>query len=726
MYCNRHNLKLTGKILVIEDSSLFYNALSKGLNAAGHSAEGAFSLEEALGKLEKEFYDLVILDLYLPDGEGKKLLEQISSKQKSNILIYSADLQKDRRDEWVQYGVIGYLSKNDPLHFVIDDINKIVRGIHENIAFNILLIDDSPVVRRQIKSLLQARNYQVFTAIDAKQAKQEIGFRSHDLIILDLELLDTDAEAILQLVKKNNPLHSAVIVMTERYEPHVVSRLIKQGVSEFFLKPFIAEELLMKIDFWMDVKRKNREFECERQLLKEYRETVDRSSIVSKTDKYGTITYVNEKFCQISGYSYEELVGRPHNMVRHPDMPKSVFKELWETISNGLVWEGVVKNRRKDGSAYWVESIINPVRDISGEIIEYIAIRRDVTENEEYKERMVHQLNLTSESFNDIKLLANQFEEAMTHALATLRTDTNNVITFANETFYQISGYEESDIIGLECSKLRTAKHHANKDCERIKNQLSQKQIVKFIFENIGKDGRIFHTNTTIYPIVNQKGEVVEHLHLMSDITQEIELHQEIEATQREIIYKMGEIGESRNKETGNHVRRVAEYTKLLARLAGLDEKESETVAMASPMHDIGKVAIPDAVLLKPGKLDDEEWTIMRSHSSIGASVLSGSERPLLKAAAIIAEQHHEKYDGTGYPHGLKGENIHIYGRIVAIADVFDALGSDRPYKKGWELEKILELFRNEKEKHFDPKLIDLFFENLDDFLAIRDRYLDI
>lgn len=724
MICSKPITETVGTILIIEDSAIFHNTLRRGLSAAGHSVEGVTRLDEALEKIETKSYDLIILDLHLPDGEGEELLEQLSSKQKLKIVVYTSDPDKERRNEWFRYGVLGYLSKNDPFSYVIEEIDRIIKGIFENITFNVLLVDDSSVVRRQVTSLLQPRNYQVFTAADAKQTYDEIAARSFDLVILDLELPDANGEEILKELKKNKETADiAIIIMTGMYDADVVRRLIKQGANEFFLKPFIAEELLMKIDFWIDSKRKTRQIECERQLLQEYKDTVDRSSIVSKTDRRGVITYVNDRFCEISGYSYNELVGKPHNIVRHPDMPKEVFKEMWETILGGNVWEGVVKNKRKDGSAYWVESIINPIRDIDGQIIEYIAIRHDITESEEYKERMAQELKLTSDNIEDIKLLANQYEEAMINTLAMLRTDPNNNITFANETFYQISGYSESDVMGMECSKLRTQKHHDNKDCERIQSQLALKRIVKCLFENIGKNGQYFYTNTTMYPIVDQNGIIIEHLHLMSDITQEIQLHQEVENTQSEIIYKMGEIGESRNKDTGNHVRRVAEYSKLLALKAGLDEKEAEIVAMASPMHDIGKVAIPDAVLLKPGKLNDDEWAVMRSHSAVGYKVLSGSERPILKAAATIAQQHHEKYDGSGYPNGLRGEDIHIYGRIVAIADVFDALGSSRPYKQAWELEKILELFREEKGKHFDPKLVDLFLDHLDEFLEIRNHY---
>ncbi|MDZ7819470.1 MAG: HD domain-containing protein [Aliarcobacter sp.] len=187
----------------------------------------------------------------------------------------------------------------------------------------------------------------------------------------------------------------------------------------------------------------------------------------------------------------------------------------------------------------------------------------------------------------------------------------------------------------------------------------------------------------------------------------------------------MGEIGESRSNETGNHVKRVAEYSKLLAKLYGLSEKECDILFTASPMHDIGKVGVPDSILNKPGALTPEEWIVMKEHSINGYNILKNSKREILKAAAIVAITHHEKWDGSGYPRNLKGKEIHIYGRITAIADVFDALGSDRYYKKAWEDDEIFKLLLQEKGKQFEPKLINLFFENIDKFKEIRDRYKD-
>jgi putative nucleotidyltransferase with HDIG domain len=188
----------------------------------------------------------------------------------------------------------------------------------------------------------------------------------------------------------------------------------------------------------------------------------------------------------------------------------------------------------------------------------------------------------------------------------------------------------------------------------------------------------------------------------------------------------MGAIGESRSKETSNHVKRVACYSELLGKYYGLDPETIELIKEASPMHDIGKVAIPDSILNKNSALTAQEKKIMQDHSLLGYEMLKHSQRPLLKTAAIIAYEHHEKYDGTGYPKGLKGEEISIYGRITAIADVFDALGSDRCYKKAWEDEKIITMIKEESGKHFDPKLVEIFLENLDEFCAIRDKYKDI
>ncbi|MGO4549241.1 HD domain-containing phosphohydrolase [Paenibacillus sp. 2TAB23] len=203
-------------------------------------------------------------------------------------------------------------------------------------------------------------------------------------------------------------------------------------------------------------------------------------------------------------------------------------------------------------------------------------------------------------------------------------------------------------------------------------------------------------------------------------------LHAEIIETQKEIILAMGYIGEGRSKETGNHVKRVAQYSYILAIGLGMSESEADMLRSASPMHDIGKVAIPDAILQKPGKLTPEEYEQMKEHATIGYRLLRKSKRQLLQAAAIVAWQHHEKWDGTGYPQGLVGESIHIYGRITALADVFDALSSSRVYKEAWSLERILALVNEERGRHFDPRVVDVFLEQLPSILEVKELYKDL
>jgi len=248
-----------------------------------------------------------------------------------------------------------------------------------------------------------------------------------------------------------------------------------------------------------------------------------------------------------------------------------------------------------------------------------------------------------------------------------------------------------------------------------IKSIIENERVQQFTFTSIEE---------TVYSFVARGSIELNSIMVYgTDISEVIDLHKELQDTQKEIIYTMGEIGETRSKETGDHVRRVAEYSQLLALLAGMDKKEAELIKLASPMHDIGKVGIQYSILKKPGKLTEDEFEVMKTHAEIGFNLLNHSNRPVLKTAAIISYQHHEKWNGTGYPQQLEGDAIHIYGRITAIADVFDALGSARVYKEAWPLEKILELFKAQRGLHFDPILVDLLIEHLDKFLEIRQKY---
>lgn len=204
-----------------------------------------------------------------------------------------------------------------------------------------------------------------------------------------------------------------------------------------------------------------------------------------------------------------------------------------------------------------------------------------------------------------------------------------------------------------------------------------------------------------------------------------VQLQHEIEDTQREIVYRLSEAVEHRSVETGNHVKRVAFICYELAKAYGLADEEAERLMFAAPLHDVGKVGIPDGILNKPAKLQGQEWEVMKTHASIGYDILKDSKRSIIQAGAIIALDHHEKWDGTGYPSGKKGEAIHIYGRIAALADVYDALRHRRSYKSAWPLEQVMTLIESEAGKQFDPKLVEIFKRRVDKLEAILQKYPD-
>ena len=202
-------------------------------------------------------------------------------------------------------------------------------------------------------------------------------------------------------------------------------------------------------------------------------------------------------------------------------------------------------------------------------------------------------------------------------------------------------------------------------------------------------------------------------------------LHEEIEESQRELIFVLGEAVEQRSKETGGHLKRVAAIAEMLARDYGLNAQEVELIRYAAPLHDVGKVGIPDVVLNKPGKHTDAEWTVMKTHTSLGFRMLNKSDKRILKRGALIALQHHEKWDGSGYPAGLSGENIDVSARITALADVFDALGSERCYKSPWETQAIVDFIERGRGTHFEPRLVELLFSRLPDYLQLREIFPD-
>ena len=290
--------------------------------------------------------------------------------------------------------------------------------------------------------------------------------------------------------------------------------------------------------------------------------------------------------------------------------------------------------------------------------------------------------------------------EIRTHAegqrLATLR---------AGQSFGELAAFD---------AQPRSAAAIAKTDCELV--GVTRGALVD-VFEN--SPGALM---ATVSNLARSLTDAKEQVTLVNRFLEEKvkERTEEVRLTQTEIIHRLGTAAEFRDDDTGAHIYRMSQYCKVLAEGAGLDDAAAEELLLAAPMHDVGKIGVPDSVLLKPGALDEEEWRIMQAHTTMGAQILGGSRSATIQLAEQIALEHHEKWDGTGYPNGLAGENISLEARICTIADVFDALTSARPYKEPWPFDKALGLIDNSRGTMFDPELVNIFLADENKIRAIH------
>lgn len=342
----------------------------------------------------------------------------------------------------------------------------------------------------------------------------------------------------------------------------------------------------------------------------------------------------------------------------------------------------------------------------------------------------LEQILLSSPQLFEFKSLKQFATGVLTQLLSILRLDEDSL--YIRNSAFAVDHGDGSLIILAATGKFTDFVDrpiHAilpEKILERLKKAVSEKTD---IFENDAYIG-YFHSkknsqNLIYMSGINRLNEMDKNLLRIfaSNVAiafDNVSLSRELESTREEIIYTLGEIVDTRSTETANHVLRVSLFTERMARMAGLSKNETGLIRLASPMHDIGKIGVPEAILNKPARLTPEEFEIVKLHSEVGFNVLKNSDSDIMRNAAIIAHQHHERWDGMGYPQKLSANNIHIFGRITAIADVFDALSHKRIYKSAWSREAVVAYFMEEQGKSFDPALTRIFLENPDHFFEIN------
>jgi len=594
--------------------------------------------------------------------------------------------------------------------------------IEDNLKKTTLLyVEDDKLIRNELTEILEDEVHQLYVATNGQEGLELYKKHKPDIILTDIRMPVMDGLSMSEQIISIDS-NAQIIIFSAFNEPAYLLEAIKLGIHYYSLKPINLEDLFTNLNKTSKNIINSKRFKENEKLLKQYKSEVDKIAIVSKTDVHGIITYVNDAFCEASGYSREELIGNSHNIVRHASNSTEFFKDIWDTILDKREWKGQIKNLNKNGDKYFVDSTIFPILNDSGDIEEFISIRKDITDEVIQKQNLEKVLDLSMNSLKDKEQFINEYNNALQNNSLFCKTDKYGKIITASKSFINLLDNDNADITNQNYLKFIEACELKKLDTE-VRALVEAHNTWSGVIKHKNSSGNTLYLQSSYIPIMDTQNNIIEVLCLYTDLTDQYKLNKAIIDTQREVISRMGAIGETRSKETGDHVKRVAEYSKLLALKYGLTQVEAEEIKMASPMHDIGKVAIPDSILNKPGKLTADEFEIMKTHAQLGHEMLSGSQQPLLNTASIISQHHHEKWNGSGYPNGLAADEIHIYGRITAIADVFDALGHDRVYKKAWPLENILNLLKEESGKHFDPNLVDLFINNLDDFLKIKDYF---
>jgi len=364
-------------ILILKGDKKKNDLLCYQLKKLGFNCENCYTLENAQILLETENYNYIISDLNLPDGDAIDFIRDINDVK---FIILSNEQDIHYKEYLYFKGIIDYLIDTNDINYLAYNIYNSIIKVETNTKFNnILVIDKSKRICEQIKDLLKPRNYNISILNDLSHAKELIKTKHFSLVLLDMNL-ENNFE-FLHEVKSKIDKSIAFIMLTDTNRTYdVVREAYNNGADESLRKPIFAEEFILKVGQIIEHSKLIGELIQQKELIESYKTIVDKSAIVSKTDKSGNITYVNDIFCNISGYSKQELIGKNHNIIRHPDTPSTVFKELWNYIlKDKKPWHGILKNKNKNNSTYIVQTSIMPILDEEGEITELIALRNDIT-----------------------------------------------------------------------------------------------------------------------------------------------------------------------------------------------------------------------------------------------------------------------------------------------------------------------------------------------------------
>lgn len=434
------------------------------------------------------------------------------------------------------------------------------------------------------------------------------------------------------------------------------------------------------------------------------------------TDRDGAIEYVNPAFEELTGFTKEEALGLNPRILKSGETVLATYDDLWAAITAGKVWRGELCNRKKNGELFWEYATITGVANDLGEIIGYSAVKVDITHRKRAEQALQESMQLLERSQSVARL-------------GSYVLDIPGDRWHGSKVLDEVFGIQDESFPKTVSTWLQIVhpeeRHHMLDYFQRhvLQERNPFDKQYRIVRQSDGSERRVHGRGELRF---DDLGNPVQMIGVIQDITDQNRMGQELADARFEVVQRLALATEYRDSDTGAHIQRIGRYCEILGDAAGLSPHDCETLKWASTLHDIGKLAIPDSILLKPGKLSEDEVAIMRTHTTIGSNMLSGGSHELLRLAETIASTHHERWDGTGYPNGLAGEQIPLAGRICAISDVFDALTSERPYKRAWPVEQAFAEIVNGAGTQFDPNLVELFLACADKILKVVALHSDV
>lgn len=579
----------------------------------------------------------------------------------------------------------------------------------------ILYVEDDIDTREEISFFLRNKAREIILANDGAEGLKLYEEHSPSVVISDINMPNMNGLDMAASIMAIDP-QAHIVLLTAHNDANNLHKAITVGIKEYLVKPVQFQDLAKKIDFFdvlIEEKRRKKETY---QLLKEYKYAVDNSAMFIKIDLFGQIIYANKAFCEALNFEKKSVESMALSEFGLSDID---FSHMIHSVKGSDIWSGKFELTNKEGLDVLVEGNFFAMRSLSGSVSSVMGILHDITEIEYLRKIFETKLDQTKDTLHEKQHYIAEHDRVLEHGIAMCRIDKDGQFLKISNAFSDL--FEANELLSTKKSIQNLLKWSQNSFEEMI-DAVRQKRIYKDSLQ-ISLNKKIKFLNITCIGISSIFNELDEIVIIFEDASDLLEQHGKLYEMQIEFLYMLSEIIEKHSEEAGFHTKRVSEYSALLAKELGMEKDEVEQIRLASIMHDIGKIGIPYNILVKNNALTLRERFIMQDHSKIGYDILNHTKQPLLKTAAIIAHEHHERWDGNGYPRRLKGEDIHIYGRIVAIADVFDALSKQRVYKKAWAINDVYKYLEINSGIQFDPKLVDIFISLKPTIEDIRKNY---